>query len=276
MPTAPKPSPSPAPIPPERRAKTSPSSSEDRSGKQLPAPKIPFRKRVLRSCLFTALIVCILSIFGITYAATASGLVNIPGLSSVLYKTPQPTREVSEEEMNSGGIKDRVQREVSTGKDQVRVFITEGNLTYILNTNKQEDQKLENAQVAIIDDGSKMEIFGKMINSNVYLSATYNIGKDFEGNFKIENISEFRVGNVKVPYIMIYYGIIPEESIKNLLAASTIESALSDEGTELKILDIEFSEGEIIELVALLSDNDSNLIKDEESLETGDQSTQVN
>ena len=240
--------------------------------------KKSFLKRFFKSCIIFVIIILVLLVLGITYVAAASGLVNIPGLSSVLYKIPQPVRKVTAEDLDSEGVKSRVQKEVSKGKDQVEIYITEGNLTSIINTTTREGQKLEDAQVAIFDNGKKMEVFGKMPNSKVYLSAVYNIGKDFEGNFKIENITGFRVGNIKVPSFLISANILTEDSIKNLSAVAIIEDALSGDGTELKILDIGFSEGKIIEFVSLSEDNsiESNLEGEETSFDKKEQATEVN
>ncbi len=222
------------------------------------------------------IIVLIILVFGITYVAAASGLVNIPGLSRVFYKEPQPFRQVEAEDLNSEGIKNRVAREISKGNDRVEIFVTEGNLTSILNTSRRTEQKIEDAQVAILDDGKKMEVFGKMVNSNIFLSTTYNISKDFEGNFQIKNIAEFRVGNIKVPYFLISAGMISEDSIKNLTSAATIEDALSDDGTGLEILDVNFAEGKIIEFVSLSEDNSAEGTLENEETSYQGQSTEVN
>lgn len=240
--------------------------------------KKSFFKRFFKSCIILLIIILVLLVLGITYVAAASGLVNIPGLSSVLYKIPQPIRRVAAEDLDTEGIKSRVQKEVSKGNDRVEVFITEGNLTSIMNTTTREGQKLEDAQVTIFDNGERMEVFGKMVNSNIYLSAIYNIGKDFEGNFKIESINKFKVGNIKVPSFLMATGIFTEDSIKNLTTCAIIEDALSNDGTGLEILDIDFSEGKIIEFVSLKEDNniEGNLGGEETSFDKEEQATEVN
>lgn len=142
-------------------------------------PKRSFFKRLINSFVISLIIILVILVFGITYVAAASGLVNIPGLSQILYKEPQPLRFVEAEDLNSEGIKSRVAKEISKGKDRVEIFITEGNLTSILNGSMVTERKVENAQVAIFDDGKKMEVFGKMAGSHIFLSAVYNINKDF-------------------------------------------------------------------------------------------------
>jgi len=234
-------------------------------------------KRFFKSCIIFVIIILVLLVLGITYVASASGLLYIPGISKVLYKNPEPVRKVVAEELNSEGIKNRVTKEVSRGNDRVEVFITEGNLTSIINNTQREEQKLNNIQVAIFDNGEKLEVFGKMPNSNVYLSVAYNIGKDFEGNFKIENIANFKVGNIQVPLILFSQNLFNEDSIKNLTAAAVIEDALSDDGAGLKILDIKFSEGKIIEFVSLSEDNNiESTLEGETSFDTKEQSTEIN
>lgn len=254
---APKPSPSEGPIVPQRHPDFRPANFQTRQINQTQQP--PQRRSFFRSCLIAAIIFLIVVVAGITYVAAASGLVNIPGISKILYQTPQPVREVSAEDLNSEGIKTRVEKEISQGSDRVEVFVTESNLTSIINSSSGDNQRLENPQVAIIDNGQKMEVFGKLINSDIYLTTSYNIGKDFQGNFKIEGISSFKVGNIKVPLMLISWGIISEDSIKNLTSAAVIEDVFSADGIGLKILDISFSEGKIIESVSISADNiDSN------------------
>lgn len=272
-----RPSPSEGPIVPKKEPKAE-RPVNFQTKKIYQSQKKSFLKRFFKSCIIFSIIILVLLVLGITYVAAASGLVNIPGLSSVLYKIPQPIRMVAAEDLDSEGIKSRVQKEVSKGKDRVEVFITEGNLTSIMNTTTREGQKLEDAQVAIFDNGERMEVFGKMVNSNIYLSAIYNIGKDFEGNFKIESINKFKVGNIRVPSFLMAMGIFTEDSIKNLTTCAIIEDALSNDGTGLEILDIDFSEGKIIEFVSLSEDNSikDNLGGEETSFDKEEQVTEVN
>ena len=213
-------------------------------------PKPSFWKKFLKSCGLIIVSILIVAVFGITYIAVKTGFMKVPGISSLLYKNPIPNHQIESEDLNPQAIKNRVQTEVTKGKDPVEVYITEGNLTSIIKTSKREEMRLIDPQVALIDD-NKLEIFGQLVGSNVFLTVVYDIGKDFDGNFKIGRLLDFKIGLIKVPFVFINSKFISEENIKNLSGTSIIEDALSDEGTGLKISNVKIQDGKIIEYVSL-------------------------
>jgi hypothetical protein len=219
-------------------------------------PKVSFWKKFVKVFLIAIIILIIIAVFAVAYVSAATGLVHIPGLSAILYKQPVPSRQVAAESLNPQAIKKRVQSEINQGKDTVEVYLTEGNLTSMIAASNSET-KLENPQIVLIDNGKKIEIFGKLSGSELYLTAFYTLDKDSQNNLKIDRLVDFRIGNLTVPNSAISSGIISEESIRNLVGAQALEDALSNEGTGLKISEIEFQEGKILELVSLKSYTDN-------------------
>jgi hypothetical protein len=220
------------------------------------SPKQSSWQKILKISFFIFIFILVVGVFGLTYVAASTGFIKIPLLSHLFYQNPSPNHLVIAQELDSSAVKERVQSEVNAGKDSVEVYLTEGNLTSIIKTAELEEAKLTNSQVAILDD-SKIEIFGQLSNSNIFITAVYNIGEINGGEFKIDNLAEFKIGQLKVPFSLINGKFISEEDIRNLTNISMIENALSNEDSGLQISDLRIENRKIIESVSLTNYQDS-------------------
>lgn len=218
---------------------------------QQPQNKKSFWSKFIKILIIVIVAIVLAAVLGAIYVFVSMGVIKVPVVSGLVYKPSQATREVPVETLDNSKINKTLSSELSRGRSEAQVNITEGNLTYILQNNYLEDLKIENPQVALISGGNQMEIYGKISGLDSDLLAIYDIGLDQNGKFLAKRLVSLRIGGFTVPDYLIKSKYISEETLRKISGADLIENTLSDQGSGLKINKMTIEEGKITEYVSV-------------------------
>jgi len=170
---------------------------------------VPEKKKKKRSkcCLYGCLITfLIFTIFPI-YALTASGIVHIPGISTLIYgQGPKPMREVKAENMKLEDVGKKLEQVAKQGKNEIT--LTESELTALL---QGDSTSLEDVNVAI--DKDEIEFFGFFNEQPLNTYITAGIKPEIEGKKLKTKLTRARIGKLPVPVWAVNFAI--DQIIKN-------------------------------------------------------------
>ncbi len=161
---------------------------------QAQPPPVPKKKK---SCWTIGLICCgsccvalFLVFLVVLGVVAATGIYNVPVLSSILYKEPQPIRQVT---YNANTIKDfnqRLDTEEKNNPSYQSIIMTESELTAILNQDSNQ-QNLQSIQAAITPDFIELYIKFPQPSKLVVIANVVPVVES--GQFKL-NFTKAKVG----------------------------------------------------------------------------------
>lgn len=157
------------------------------------------KKSRFKFCCFSCLIVFIIGLLLALYVISASGLVNVPGLSSLVFTNePEPTREVEPETKIEQVMEEKIYNSIVGGSN--RLALTEQELTGLL----AQDKNMEKANIAIEDE--QIEIFAKVNQKgfdNLYI--TLVISPEIKENQLKLGIKKTKIGKLPLPAFIANY-----------------------------------------------------------------------
>ncbi|MFH1405022.1 MAG: hypothetical protein ABIH21_02905 [Patescibacteria group bacterium] len=181
---------------------------EDRETESM-VKKSKKKKKASIGCFVIFLIIIIL-IFGFSaWTLAASGMVNVPGFSSLAFKSPEPTRIVVPGTLLEKEIEAAVNANLFSKK--VSIDLSEESITASLQKGLKDFEQdfiiSENAQIVVTNEG--LELFLPIANSKQDSAVVARLFiYPTDGVFAVE-IKEVRFGSLRIPKIIIDKSITP-------------------------------------------------------------------
>lgn len=157
-----------------------------------------------RNCCLSLVALFLVVILFISFTIAASGLVQIPLLTKLLYKDPTPTRYVSHN-LAKADVQKKVQDIIDYGeKDNLEIELSEQEMTALVQGSgfNQNSTKVENGQIVI--EPGYLEYFGQIpTTGNNQPAFLVRFQPQFVAGKMKPKVIYFKIGRVIVPNFLI-------------------------------------------------------------------------